>query len=165
MESKRFTTLNPNYRNFLSNISKLINKIDINFKYLELEILHNQISLIAKENEIYDIDINKLILYCDNTNATLKNLKDLTYLKNIKLVEKTIKDNKYKAFINSLQNEYKKQTGLDITELVLEQKLLKLWEKYFNYWNGFWKFINCDKGKIKSIEFLDPLDIKELFKI
>jgi hypothetical protein len=165
MEAKYFSNLNSNYRTFLNKIDELVSNIDKNSNYILLDNIHNSIELIAKELEIYTNDINRILVYCTNTHPTIKKLKDFTYLKNIKLVEKAIKDEKYKLCLNKLLEECNKKLKKQLILKDIETQLIILWNKYFTYWNGFWKYIIHEKGRIKKVEFIDPTDIDEFIKL
>lgn len=164
MDAKKFTNLTGNYKPFLTKIDSLLVEINKDTKLSKLYTIHNTIETIAKENDIYTNDINRLLIYCDNPNPTIKKLKEFTYLKNIKLIEKAIKDSKYKTLIKTLIEECIKQKK-NVNEKKIERTLVLIWNKYFPYWNGFWKYITYEKGMIKKIEFFDPTDIEELIKL
>jgi len=173
--TKNFTNLPAQYKKFLTEITKSLDdliqtkteatySLQIGGRELhELDKVQLTITKIAKENEIFEIDINRLILYCNSKNSTLDKLKDFVHLRNLKLLDKAIKSSKYKKFIDQLKEEYKSKKGVSKTEKDIESKLLEIWEKYFTYFNGLWKFIEYENGKVSRIGFIDPIDKEQFF--
>lgn len=177
-ETKRFTNLSSQYKKFLISIepqlNNLINQDDKSDKYskkigfndlITLDKVQTSIEKTAKDNEIFENDINILILNCDSKNIILEKLRDFVHLRNVQMLNKAIKSSKYKKFINQLKDEYLSRNKVDITEKDLERKLLLIWQKYFEYFNGLWKFVEYNNGKIIKIDFIDPKDKEEFLSL
>lgn len=157
MDSKKFVNLNPTYKEFLNKVDPMIKDIELNQStpLSKLEKVHEDISQLLGGGYIERNDLNHLLVNCSNGNTTLQKLKDVVYLRNLKITEKAIKNDKYKDFVTKTQNI---KGG---TSKTIDRAFLNLIQPYFGYWDGLWRFMDYSKGKIKSIDVLDPEDIKK----
>ena len=154
---KKFQNLSIDYRLFLDDVNNKLSLINLNkeINLKKLENYKNEINEIGYKYNIHNSDINRLLLQCTNNHNGLNLLKDFTLLRNIKLLEKTIKNSKYLDFINNLKEKEK------LNSKEIDLGLTKFWNKYLTHWDGFWKFIDYSGGNIKKIEILDPKDYQE----
>ena len=157
MDTKNFINLPANYRNFLEEIDVFFDDFNIKMNLNALNKIYNKINEKTKNNDLQINDINRLLLYCDNDNECLKKLKNFVYLHNVRFLEKLSTDKKYKEFIDKLSIQLK-----DYKKDKIEKALIKLWNKYINYWNAYWRFVEYSNTNIKSIEIIDPDDYKEI---
>lgn len=156
-DNKRFINLTTSYKDFFNNINNDLQHVTIKLDFKKLDKIHKKIEQEAILNNLHNNDLNRLLLYCDNSSPILKSLKNFVILRNVRFLEKVIKDVKYKEFINKLVNNIK-NTSIN----QVEKALTTIWNKYLEYWNGNWHFIDYSNGKIKSIEILDPEEYKNL---
>ena len=105
-------------------------------------------------------DVNHLLKNCENKSETLQKLKDFVYLKNVRTLEKTVKDDKYTDFTNNI----KKLRGSGISSKEIDRAFIKVVKPYFEYWDGVWKFIELNGSKIKKVDIIDPIDLQLFYE-
>jgi hypothetical protein len=159
MDSKKFVNLNATYKEFLGRVEPMIKDIELSqsTSLSKLEKVHDDISQLLGGGHIERNDLNHLLINCSNGNSTLQKLKDVVYLRNLKITEKAIKNDKYKDFVTRMMTS----KGGNVTNKKVDKAFLELIRPYFGYWDGLWRFIDHSKGKIKSIDVLDPEDIEK----
>lgn len=157
MDSKKFVNLNATYKEFLGRVEPMIKDIELSpgTPLSKLEKMHEDISQLLGGGHIERNDLNHLLINCSNNNPTLQKLKDVVYLRNLKITEKAIKNDKYKDFVSRMVNIKGGNTKK------IDKAFLQLIQPYFGYWDGLWRFVDYSKGKIKGIDVLDPEDIEK----
>lgn len=157
MDSKKFVILSPNYKEFLSKVEPILKDIELSpsTPMTQLQQVYDKITELIGGN-IERNDINNMLINCNNSNPILGKLKDFVYLRNVRILEKAIKHDKYKDFVSKIQH------GGSYSSRNVDSAFFKLVNPYFNYWDGLWRFIDFGKGKVRSVDVLDPSDIKQL---
>lgn len=164
-DSKRFINLTSSYREFLDKIDSIL-QYDVTTNSKTLNKIHNKIDDIKNLCNLHNSDVNRLLLYCDNTHPTLKKFKDYVILKNVNFLKKVIKDPKYTTFLNNIHTTITTILNRHIDKKHIEEALVSLWNKYLEYWDGYWHSIEVSKnGKIKNIEIVDPYEFEELINL
>ena len=89
MESKKFSNLSSNYKNFLQECSNIFNNIELNdnLDLSKLNILHKSIEECLQPNELQISDINHLIENYLKNNNQIINLQKLVHLRNYKIIQ------------------------------------------------------------------------------
>ena len=89
MESKKFSNLSSNYKNFLQECSNIFNNIELNdnLDLSKLNILHKSIEECLQPNELQISDINHLIENYLKNNDQIINLQKLVHLRNYKIIQ------------------------------------------------------------------------------
>lgn len=175
MESKKFSNLSSNYKNFLQECSNIFNNIELNdnLDLSKLNILHKSIEECLQPNELQISDINHLIENYLKNNNQIINLQKLVHLRNYKIIQILLRSgdvshlsdgkrsNQWKEFIIKLKSKCNETNTKKI-----ENSFIKLLEKYLGTWNTIEKFIILDKkNSIKTVEIVDPDDFNFLINI
>jgi hypothetical protein len=124
----------------------------------KLQTLHDDIERLLGGGKIERNDLNNLLLNCTNSNPTLTKLRDFVYLRNLKLVEKAVKDDKYRDFVGRVKNVKAEATSKEI-----DAAFFKLISPYFEYWDGLWRFMEFSSGRVRKVDVIDPTDIQKLY--
>jgi hypothetical protein len=159
MDSKKFVHLNSSYKDFLCKIEPVLANIELsqNTPMSKLQQTYDEISNIIGGSNIERNDLNNMLINCTNTNPTLQKLKDYVYLRNLKILEKTIKTDKYNDFVTKIKNLKGGASSKSI-----DGAFFKVIKPYFGYWDGLWRFIDFNRGKVRGVDVIDPNDIKQL---
>lgn len=155
MESRKFVNLSATNRAFLTKADEIVVKasIGLDTPFSRLQKVHDDIEKLFVPGVFERNDVNQLLKNCESKNEALQRLKDYVYLRNVRLMERAIKDDKYKDFV-----ERTKSLKADVSTRAIDKAFIKVVKGYFEYWDGVWKFIESNGSKIKSIDILDPKD-------
>jgi hypothetical protein len=163
MESKKFVNLSAEYRDFLSECSKIngLGQIDGKTQFKVLTDLHNQISKCLELKQLQISDINHLMLNYSKSNEQISCLKKLTHYRNYYIITNSLRSSKWKEFIGKIKIKIPHTKVQEIEAVVT-----KLLEKYMGTWDTVEKIIVIDKkGFVKSIELVDPDDFEFIFNL
>jgi hypothetical protein len=163
MESKKFSNLSLNYKNFLFKCSDIFNNIELtnNLDLLKLNQIHKSIEDLLEIYELQISDINHLIENYIKQNEQINNLKKLVHIRNYKIISILLRSEQWKDFILKLKTKCENTNIKNV-----ENGFIKLLEKYLGTWNTIDKFIILDKkNNIKNVEIFDPDDYIYLFNI
>jgi hypothetical protein len=165
--SKRIVNLSSTYRTFLDKTGALFAtappSLDTDLK--KLDKLHKEIEGVATGLDMQKNEINRLLLHCDNEHPVLHELKNFAVLRNVRLLEKAVKDAKYKEFLGKVAASASNALDKPVPVAQMEKALTTLWNRYLNYWDGYWHSIEYSNGRIKGIEIVDPNEFQELIGI
>lgn len=165
--SKRIVNLSSTYRTFLDKVDALFAtaepSLDTDLK--KLDKLHKEVEAAAAALDMQKNEINRLLLHCDNEHPVLHELKNFVVLRNVRLLEKAVKDPKYKDFLNKVSAAASNALDKTIPISQMEKALSTHWNRYLNYWDGYWHAIEYSNGRIKSIEIVDPNEFQELLNL
>jgi len=163
MESKKFVNLSAEYKDFLSECSK-INELEQISGKTQLKVLtnlHTQVSKCLETKQLQISDINHLMTNYTKTNAQISCLKKLTNYRNYYIITNCLRTSQWKEFIGKIKT---KIPHAKITEI--EEAVTKLLEKYMDTWDTIEKIIVIDKkGLVKLIELIDPDDYEFIFNL
>jgi hypothetical protein len=160
MESKKFVNLNANYRSFLTKADEILARggIGLDTPLSKLQKIHDDIERLFVPGVFERNDVNHLLKNCESKNEALKRLKDYVYLRNVRMVERAIKDDKYNEFVGRI-----KSLKDGVSSRVIDRSFIKVVKGYFEYWDGVWKFIEANGTKIKNIDIIDPADQQSFY--
>jgi hypothetical protein len=163
MESKKFSNLSLNYKNFLLKCLDVFNNVELteNLDLLKLNQIHKSIENLLEINELQISDINHLIENYLKSNDQIDNLKKLVHIRNYKIISVLLRSSQWKEFILKLKLKCENANIKNV-----ENAFIKLLEKYLGTWNTIDKFIVLDKkNNVKNVEIFDPDDYIYLFNI
>ena len=160
MESKKFVNLNANYKTFLTKVDDVFRNhtVDLDTPLTKLQKIHDEIEKLFVPGVFERNDVNHILKNCESKNETLQSLRDYVYLRNVRMLEKAIKDDKYKDFMERI-----KSLKGDVSTKAIDRSFIKVVKPYFDYWDGVWKFIETNGGRIKSIDIIDPSDLQTFY--
>ena len=157
---KKFKNLSNEYKKYLIEVDKILNKFEIikEYSFKDINELYNRIDNINNKLLIVEKDIFNLFYNYEGNNETIKKLKNLVEKRNKQIIRNLLESNLYKNYILKIQPIYKKNLK-EINDI-----FLKLIKKYSMSWKCGWSFLDIDiNGIIRKIELFDVNDIK-LFK-
>ena len=159
---KKMINLPQNYKKIIEEINNIINKNNLEklhndtIEFKELNLLHNKINEICKNNECNSFDINKLVHGYQKTNMTVSVLKKIAKLRNKHIVANASKEKCWKNNIDNLKIKNQDIIGKKIKSNIVEKSFIELLKKYKYDWDGLWSIIETDKnGNIKDINVFD----------
>lgn len=157
MDTKKFVNLNGNYKTFLGQVDDILKGVELkaDTPMTTLQKAHDEIAKLLGGGVVERNDLNNLLINCTNDNVTLKKLRDFAYLRNLRIVEKTVRHAKYKEFVEKMK-------GLKggVPSKSIDKAFLQLIKPYFDYWDGVWRFIDFTGGKVRGIDVIDPEDVE-----
>jgi len=158
MDSKKFAVLNPEYKTLLSQVEEIFKDVELkaNLPLSKLQKIHDDIGALLGGGKIERNDLNNLLLNCTNDSVILLKLRDFVYLRNLKILEKVVKDDKYKDFVGRIKNL---KGGANSNNI--DKAFFKLIHPYLHYWDGLWRFVDFSKGRVKGVNVIDPEDIRQ----
>jgi tRNA(Ser,Leu) C12 N-acetylase TAN1 len=171
MESKKFVNLSAEYKDFLSECSKIneleqLDSMNVSSAKNKTQLkvltdLHNQITKCIETKQLQISDINHLMLNYSKPNEQISQLKKLSYYRNYYIISSCLRTSQWKEFVGKIKT---KISHAKLQEI--EEAITKLLEKYIGTWDTVEKIIVMDKkGFIKSIELVDPDDFEFIFNL
>jgi preprotein translocase subunit Sss1 len=176
MESKKFVNLSAEYKNFLSECSKIdkLGQIDDMYvpsgmqpsasgktQFQVLTDLHNQVSKTLETKQLQISDINHLMINYTKPNTQVSQLKKLTHYRNYYIITNCLRTPQWKEFVSKIKTKIPNASIQEIEEVIT-----KLLERYMGTWDTVEKIIVIDKkGLVKSIELVDPDDFEFIFNL